>query len=92
MYEKIFSIIIGYFFGCFLTAEIVAKKYAGKSAAELGDTGNPGMANIMASLGFVPGILTLAGDLGKCILAGVLSYVFFRAGGTGQIAVLYARA
>ena len=90
MYEKIFSSIIGYFFGCFLTAEIVAKKYAGKSAAELGDTGNPGMANIMASLGFVPGILTLAGDLGKCILAGVLSYVFFRAGGTGQIAVLYA--
>jgi len=70
MFAKSCSLIIGYCFGCFLTAELVARRYAGRCAAEVGDTGNPGMANIMAALGFVPGILTLAGDLGKCIAAG----------------------
>ena len=67
MTGKLISLLIGYVLGSFLTAEVVARKYAGKSAANLGETGNPGMANIMASLGFVPGILTLAGDLGKVI-------------------------
>ena len=88
MYEKGISLIIGYFLGCFLTAELVAKRFAGKKASELGDTGNPGMANIMASLGFVPGILTLAGDLGKCILAAAVSWLLFRE--KGWIVVLYA--
>ena len=63
MYAKLISLGIGYLFGCILTAEIVAHKITGGSASKLGDTGNPGMANIMASLGFVPGIITLAGDL-----------------------------
>ena len=88
MNEKIVSIIIGYIFGSFLTAEIVAKKVAGKSAGQIGDSGNPGMANIMASLGFVPGIITLAGDLGKCIAAGLISYGLFRE--SGWIITFYA--
>ena len=88
MIGRIISLVIGYFCGSFLTAEVVAHKWAGKSAAQLGDTGNPGMANIMASLGFVPGIITLAGDLGKCILAGLVSYGLFR--DQGWIIVLYA--
>ena len=82
------SILIGYFCGCFLTAELVAKHFAGKKASELGDTGNPGMANIMASLGFLPGIITLAGDLGKCIAAGLRSDALFKK--AGWIVVLYA--
>lgn len=90
MKERILSALIGYFFGTILTAEIVARRYAGKSAAELGDTGNPGMANIMASLGFVPGILTLAGDLGKCAAAAVLSHLLFPS--CGRIILLYAGA
>lgn len=85
---RIGSCMIGYIFGCFLTAEVVAKRVAGKSAAELGDTGNPGMANIMASLGFKPGIITLIGDLGKCILAALVSYLLF--GWAGRIVMLYA--
>ena len=88
MTEKLISLLIGYCFGCFLTAEVVARKYTGRKAAEIGDTGNPGMANIMRSLGFVPGILTLAGDLGKCILAAILSYLLFR--NEGWIILLYA--
>ena len=88
MIEKMLSLIIGYFCGSFLTAEIAAQKFAGKKAAEIGDTGNPGMANIMANIGFIPGIITLAGDLGKCIIAAVISLGLFR--GSGWIVVLYA--
>ena len=88
MNARVFSLLIGYLSGCFLTAELVARKYAGRSAAEIGDTGNPGMANIMAHLGFIPGILTLAGDLGKCVVASLISYGLFRE--SGWIVVLYA--
>ena len=86
--EKLVSILIGYIFGTFLTAEITARRFAGKSASSVGETGNPGMANIMASLGFVPGILTLAGDLLKVILAAVICRRLFP--GEGQIIMLYA--
>lgn len=88
MLGRILSILIGYCFGCILTAELVARKFAGKSAAELGETGNPGMANIMASLGFVPGIITLLGDLVKCLIAMTICSLLFRK--TGWIVVLYA--
>ena len=86
--ERIISLIIGYCFGNVLTAELVAHRVAGKGAAKLGETGNPGMANIMASLGFLPGIITLAGDLGKCILAAVISHLLFPE--SGKIIMLYA--
>ena len=68
MKEKAISLAIGYLFGCFLTAEVVAKRYANKSSSQLGLSGNPGMVNIMSTLGFVPGILTLVGDLLKCAI------------------------
>ncbi len=86
--ERLISLLIGYLLGCFLTAETVAHRWAGTGAANLGDTGNPGMANIMGSLGFVPGIVTLAGDLGKCIAAGLICYGLFHT--EGWIIVLYA--
>ena len=88
MGSKLIAIGIGYLFGCFLTAEIVARKFAGKPAAEVGDTGNPGMANMMDALGFLPGILTLAGDLGKCIAAALISYCLFKE--EGRIILFYA--
>ena len=76
MKEKLISCIIGYFLGCFLTAELVAKKFAGKSCSEI-DSGNPGMANIMINLGFVPGIITLVGDVAKCLIAMFLARYLF---------------
>ena len=88
MWSRILSILIGYVFGCILTAEIVARKFAGKPAAKLGETGNPGMANIMASLGFIPGIITLLGDLLKCLLAMLISYLLFHK--SGWIITMYA--
>ena len=85
---RVISVLIGYVFGCFLTAEAVAHRFSGKKASLLGETGNPGMANIMASLGFVPGIITLAGDLGKVIAASLISHALFPE--AGWIVVLYA--
>ena len=85
---RLLSCLIGYVFGCVLTGEIIAYKFAGKSAAHLGETGNPGMANIMASLGFLPGIVTLAGDILKCAAAAGISLLLFH--GQGPIVILYA--
>ena len=89
MLTRIVSLIIGYCLGCVLTAEIIAKKYAGKSSSEIGTTGNPGMANIMAHLGFGPGIRVLLGDVGKTMLAMLISWLIFRHE-SGKAAILYA--
>lgn len=88
MTGKLLSVLIGYVFGCFLTGELVARKFAGKPAAEVGNTGNPGMANIMDALGLKPGLLVLAGDLAKCLLAMLLSWLLFHP--EGWIVTLYA--
>lgn len=89
---RVISLLIGYFSGCFLTAEVVTRKITGKPCRELGTTGNPGMANVMAHLGFVPGILVLAGDLLKTVLAVLISWLLFRSScqDAGRLAVCYA--
>ena len=89
MIARIVSVLIGYLFGCFLTAELVARKFAGKSASQIGETGNPGMANIMINLGFLPGILTLLGDLVKCLIAMTVACLLFRSS-AGWIVTMYA--
>ena len=88
MLSRGIACLIGYCFGCFLTGELIAKRFAGKSASEIGSTGNPGMANIMVHVGFVPGLLVLLGDLLKCILAVIAARLIFP--GTGRILTLYA--
>lgn len=40
------SLLLGYVFGNFLTAEVVSRRISGKSVFDIG-TGNPGMANIV---------------------------------------------
>ena len=81
-------ILTGYFCGCFLTAEVVSGHVTGKSASRLG-TGNPGMANIMAQLGFKWGMLVLAGDLLKVLLPCLLCrFLLFPR--LGRNALLYA--
>lgn len=86
--ERMLCLLVGYVCGCFLTAELVARCRTGKSARALG-SGNPGMANIAATLGARNGILVLLGDVFKTVLAGgVCRFVLFPA--LGQTAVLYA--
>lgn len=77
----IVSLIIGYAFGNILTAELVTRKAMGKSIFEIG-TGNPGMANVMAKVGFKEGAMVLAGDLAKTVLPCLLvRFLFFPAHG-----------
>lgn len=71
---KYLCLFIGYCFGNFLTAEVVARKYTGKHAAQIG-SGNPGMANIMATVGKKQGFIVLGGDFLKTVLAFVISWL-----------------
>ena len=59
---RILCLLVGYLLGSFLTAECIARRLTGRSARDLG-SGNPGMANIMATLGKGPGFAVLAGDV-----------------------------
>lgn len=85
---RLACILLGYLFGSFLTAEVVARVVSGKSARQLG-TGNPGMANIMAQLGKGAGLLTLAGDTLKTVAACGAAY-YATAPLIGQASILYA--
>ena len=85
---RLACILLGYLFGSFLTAEVVARVISGKSARQLG-TGNPGMANIMAQLGKGAGLLTLAGDTLKTVAACGAAY-YATAPLIGQVSILYA--
>lgn len=87
--NQFLCLLIGYLFGNILTAEIVARKYAGKSAFAIGTSHNPGMANIMAHVGFVPGLLVLAGDLAKVAAADLVCWFFF-SGTLGRSALIFA--
>lgn len=81
-------ILIGYAFGMFLTAFFVAKAYTGKDISEIG-TGNPGMANVMARIGKVPGFIVLLGDILKTAIAmGLAMYLFSK--DIGDQAALFA--
>ncbi|MBQ3378801.1 MAG: glycerol-3-phosphate acyltransferase [Clostridia bacterium] len=88
MTERIISLVIGYLLGCVLTADIVARIYTGKNASQIGGSGNPGMANVAARLGVKAGMITLFGDLLKCVIAGAISFWLFS--DAGRIVVLYA--
>lgn len=59
---------IGYGFGNFLTAELVARTVTGRSARDIG-TGNPGMANMMTHVSRGAGAVVLLGDAVKTVAA-----------------------
>ncbi len=71
---RLFAMGIGYVFGNFLTADVVAKIYTGKKAQEIG-SGNPGMANIMSNVGKKAGVIVLFGDISKTLLAFVVAWL-----------------
>ena len=96
MGEKALCLLIGYLFGCILTAELIVKHKTGKSVSEFG-TGNPGMANVMRIFGFKTGAAVLAGDLIKTIAAVLICCLLFGRSSVlpagkplGQPAVLWA--
>lgn len=73
---RIACLMIGYCFGCFLTGALVVRLKTGQSASQYG-TGNPGMANVTVVFGLKYGLIVLAGDLLKTILACLLSLFLF---------------
>ena len=96
MGEKALCLLIGYLFGCILTAELIVKHKTGKSVSEFG-TGNPGMANVMRIFGFKTGAAVLAGDLIKTVAAVLICCLLFGRSSAlpsgkplGQPAVLWA--
>ena len=96
MGEKALCLLIGYLFGCILTAELIVKHKTGKSVSEFG-TGNPGMANVMRIFGFKTGAAVLAGDLIKTVAAVLICCLLFGRSSVlpsgkplGQPAVLWA--
>lgn len=84
---RFLCVVIGYFCGCFLTADVVARLRTGKSAFLIG-SGNPGMANIAGQLGLKWAGVTLLGDVIKTALPCLVFRSVFPE--LGQAAVLYA--
>jgi glycerol-3-phosphate acyltransferase PlsY len=86
--ERILCVLVGYFCGNFLTAEVVVRRKIGLSAFSVG-SGNPGMANICHVLGGRWAAVTLLGDVLKTAL-GCLFCRFALFPSLGGVAILYA--
>lgn len=84
---KPLCVVIGYACGCFLTADIVARKVIGKSAFDIGSC-NPGMANVASQAGVGPAAVVLLGDIAKTMLACWLCWFLFM--DSGRVVILYA--
>lgn len=76
-----YCIIIGYVFGSFLTAAVVAKAH-GKDYRKIDptmvDMGNPGMMNITLNISLKAGLIVLFGDVMKVLLAFGLAWYLFK--------------
>ena len=88
MLERAMSLVIGYVFGSFLTANFVCERWTGKPATEIGQK-NPGMTNVWRNVGWFPGLLVLIGDILKTLLAMAISWVLFESS-VGRICLQYA--
>lgn len=73
--ERLFCILIGYVFGLFQTAFIYGKMH-GIDIRQHG-SGNAGTTNTLRVLGTKAGLIVLAGDIIKCILAVVICGALF---------------
>ena len=73
--ERVICLVIGYVFGLFQTSYIYGKLH-GIDIRDYG-SGNAGTTNTLRVLGMKAGILVLAGDIVKCILAIVVSGLIF---------------
>lgn len=84
---RVCSLVVGYFLGNILTAFIVGKKMGNVDPTTVGSK-NPGTANVGAVLGKKAGIMVLAGDLIKTLVAiGIVCLLFPT---DRAVAILYA--
>jgi glycerol-3-phosphate acyltransferase PlsY len=66
--------VIGYALGNFSTGLIVAKQFAHIDIRNHG-SGNAGSTNVLRTLGWLPSVLTLLGDVLKGVLGAVIGYL-----------------
>jgi len=64
----ILAVVIGYLLGCFSTGLIAGKAFAKLDIRTKG-SGNAGATNMLRTLGWVPSLVTVAGDIVKSVLA-----------------------
>ena len=82
MLARLVCFVVGYTFGCFLTADFVCHRVRHASAFDVG-LGNPGMANIASELGVGWGLVVLAGDVLKVVAASLICLAVFPTLGLG---------
>lgn len=88
MLERCLSLLIGYFCGSILIADLLTRQKGKADIRQLG-SGNPGAANVALQFGPGWGLLVLLGDVGKTMLA-CLMCRFLLFPELGGLAVLYA--
>lgn len=90
--EWIFPIFVGYALGSFLPAYFITRILKHGDIREMGD-GNPGVTNVMRSVGIVPAVITASFDMSKGLLAMALAAFVFHAPATvvylGGVSAVY---
>ena len=76
MTARALCLLIGYCFGLFQTGYFYGKR-RGVDIRTMG-SGNAGTTNALRSLGLKAGMITMAGDILKCILAVLVTWLVFR--------------
>lgn len=84
--ERIICIVIGYLFGLIQTSYIIGRTQ-GIDIRSRG-SGNAGTTNALRTLGAKCGAITLLGDVGKCILAVLLTWLIFHKGHPDTVQLL----
>lgn len=69
----VLSAVTGYLIGCISFGYITGKIFKGKDIREVG-SGNAGTANVIRNYGWVPGLITFAGDVLKGLAAACIGY------------------
>ncbi|MBR6407687.1 MAG: glycerol-3-phosphate 1-O-acyltransferase PlsY [Clostridia bacterium] len=82
----ILAAVVSYLFGSINFAIIVTRLYIRQDIRGLG-SGNAGMTNVMRSVGVVPGIITLVGDIAKAAGAVLASRAIYRALGGADMLI-----
>ena len=68
--------LVSYFLGSVNSAIILTKVVYGEDIRQKG-SGNPGMTNVMRTYGWLPALITLIGDMLKCMLSMYLGVVLW---------------
>ena len=72
---RIISLAIGYLFGMFSTGYFVGKLY--NTDIRNHGSGNAGSTNALRTVGIKGGLMTLTGDVLKCVLAVIITFLIF---------------